>query len=379
MKILFVQNVVGIAGSENYFLQILPELVKRGINVEFLCLYPFKNPKGYLKFEEKLQQEGIKFYAVPFKGIPTFNLLNSIKQIITAGHYSLIHTHLIHADFFIALSKFIYRTNWIIVSTKHGYEEQFLNRHGFDHNKVKPNLYYLLAYFSEKFIRRSFAVSKGVYNLYRYSGISKPEKLEVIYHGLDFESAVETSELSVLAEKQKIIITGRLVEFKGHRFAFEAIKILKEKYPNIILILIGTGEQEENLRQLAIKLNISAFVNFLGYKSNPRAYMKEADIILIPSVSEAFGLVTLEAFSVEKPVVAFDVPALNELIVDYENGLLVKPFDTKELAEKIEILLTNPGLRKQLVENAKNKLKNEFSLKRMVDETVQFYTKAIVN
>jgi glycosyltransferase involved in cell wall biosynthesis len=97
------------------------------------------------------------------------------------------------------------------------------------------------------------------------------------------------------------------------------------------------------------------------------------DIILVPSSGEAFGIVFLEAFAAGVSVVAFDIPAGNEIIKDGFSGLLATPGSVHSLAEKINELYKNKGLYMQIREQAFAGLKERFSLSRMVAGYQDFY------
>ncbi len=106
--------------------------------------------------------------------------------------------------------------------------------------------------------------------------------------------------------------------------------------------------------------------------------MKYSDVVLVTSRAEGFGVVFLEAFNAKTPVVAFDVPAANELIVNQESGALAKPYDVHDLAKQIITLLQNEQTGKMYAARSYTRLKNDFALKNMVDETIQWY-KTVMN
>jgi glycosyltransferase involved in cell wall biosynthesis len=375
MKILFAQNIVGIAGSENYFLQLFPELLKKGYTIGFLCFYPHCESSGYLSFKEKLENMGVDVFTLEFSTFPRVVFFKRIKEIIKENDYDIIHTHLIHADLFLAITKLLFNRKLKIVSTKHGYEEAFMMEHGLDHTKINKNFYYFSAYFAEKLINRSYAISKSLRSLYIKSRICNSTKLDLIYTGFDYPT-ISLSETKRYSNCQ-LVIAARLTKLKGHIFAFNALKILKLKFPDIVLLVIGTGKLQDELKRKAEELGIEKNVIFLGFQKNPREWMAVSDVVIFPSIAEGFGLVAIEAFSVKKPVVAFDVPAINEIVIHNETGLLAKPLDSQNLAENIESLLTDPNLRKLLTDKAFQSLTCFFNQRRMMEELEGFYKRVI--
>lgn len=373
MKILVSQKINGIAGSENYLLNLLPGLRESGIAADFLILYNKENEQNTLKFEEKLKQYGIKVFKQVLNKIPTFKQLRRINELIKENNYDLVHSNLLFADFTLAACKFFFNRKLKLVSGKHGYEERYNSLYGFDSSKKKINTYWIIARIAELGMNKSYAISKGLFNLYSGLGICKKENLQIIPYGFDFDASYKIRENLRFGENQ-LIIVGRLTGFKGHRFAFEALKILKEKYKQLVtLVVVGWGELELELKEMVKLLGIEKQVVFEGFKPNPRDYMATSDIVLLPSVSEGFGIVLLEAMSVKKPIIAFDVPSPNEILINKRTGLLVEPYNVGKLAKTINGLLSKPEQREEIAQNAYEELMTKYTLDKMINATIHFY------
>ena len=370
MKLLFVHKIVGVAGSENYLLQLLPALKKRGVTVEFLSIFPFRNKNASIKYNQLLAQKDIKTHALSYPGYPSISFILKAKKLIKDGGYDMVHSHLIHADLFIAILKYFFMRKLTLVSTKHGYEEDYYKNALDPAFKVK-NKYWYLAKFAEKQITRSFAVSKGLQKLYAGLDICQGDEIDMIHHGFDYEET--TANATYRKSPHQLAVIGRLTELKGHRFALKAVSLLKKKFPDIKLLIAGTGDMESGLKRMAMELDIMEQVEFLGYNPDGKAIMADSDVVLVPSVAEGFGLVILEAFSVHTPVVSFNVPAVNEIVEDKISGRLIAPFNVDDFVSAIEDLLLNKSLQEKYSENAYSKLNSYFSENRMVSETMHFY------
>ena len=372
MKVLHVQNITGIAGSEMYLLNALPALKKQGIEVHFLCLHPSKNKTGFFEFKAKLEAEGIPCYSIGFKSFPFVFTMRKLHQLLGGGDFDLVHSHLIHADYILSYYKRFFNSKLELVSTKHGYQEWYNNKYGFDPEFKKNNLYLRVAKFAEKQMNASIAISKGLFKLYTGLQICKEEKLRHIPYGFDFES-IEKEDSNFRKSKQQLVLVGRLTAFKGHRYAIEAMDLLREKLPELKLLFIGTGDEESNLKAQVKKLKLEAEVLFMGWSKEARSYMKNSDLVLVPSISEGFGVVVLEAFSVAKPIVAFDVPSLNEHIRDGQNGRIIPAYDVSAFAAAIESLIIKPEESKLLGKEGERLLQDKYSLGRMTKQTLEFY------
>jgi len=376
LKILFVQKEGGIFGAENYQLNVIPGLLSRGIDIDFLRLYTDYQGGINGEFIGRLKKLGVKTHQINIGRFPSYKILRSIKRVVIKGEYDLIHTHLIHADFHLALTKSFFRMKVKLVSTKHGYDNKFTAEHGFNASKQTNTPYFLISRWSEKRMNSSFTISNGLLNFFKQTGLTKGDKMSLIHYGFDMPANYlsKGNKEFRLAPKQ-IIIAGRLVGFKGHRYLIEAMNYIMKNHRDAKLIVVGSGELEKELKLYVAKLKLEDSVQFLGYQKNVGQLMANSDVVVIPSVSEGFGVVFLEAFSAKSPVVAWDVPSANELIIHEDTGYLVNPYDVEALAAQISVILDSEN--KEITERANQGLLTYFNLERMVNQTIDFYKKAI--
>ena len=382
MKILFIQKVKALAGSEKYFLELIPALEKKGITIEFACIYNHFDKDKAGVFIDEYQKKGLKLHCLEVKSDRSIlKALRFIHKIIKRNDFDLIHTHLIHADLWAALLKRMGNITCPIVSTKHGYDENYIANHGFDGFKVPKNLYYRLCRFSEKKIAASFAVSDGLRQLFINSGISKPGQIKTIYHGFDLPQLTQEPDAKFRLAPLQIIILGRIIPFKGHAMAIKALGNIKADIGDFNLVIVGHGDDDliHQLKRDTKSMGMEDRVVFTGFQSNINDYLHNSDIILVPSIAEGFGLVFLEAMNAKLPAIGFDVPATNEIVVHQETGLLVRPYDIEQFGKAINTLAKDEHLRKAMGEAANNRLVSYFCLDRMVNETVNFYKEALAD
>jgi glycosyltransferase involved in cell wall biosynthesis len=373
MRVLHVQRVRGIAGSENYLFQILPGLKTAGIDVSFLMLSKRDEEQTNRTFVERLRGLGIPLEQVHFGGKDNLTLLPRIRQAVAASDCDLVHSHLVHSDVFMAMAK-LTMPRMVLVSTKHGYEEAYIDEFGFDPSHCPKNAYFRANQFSEKIVNGSFAISRGLHRLFTEAGMSNPRRMSVIHYGFDFSTvAYDANQQRYRKGDPQLMIVGRLVRFKGHRHAIDCMPELVKRFPNIKLVIVGSGPIENELRRQIAERGVGANVVMEGYRPNAHDYMRASDLVLVPSVSEGFGAVFLEAFNNRRPVVAFDVPASNEIIQNDVSGVLVPPYDTAAMTEAITTLLRNPERREALATAANARLRSYFSRDRMASETIAFY------
>jgi glycosyltransferase involved in cell wall biosynthesis len=376
MKILFVQKVKALVGSEKYFLELIPELEKRGIQTEFICIYcAFDKEKTDL-FIKAYRELGLKIHLLEIKNErQILKSVRFIKDVLSKGQFDLIHSHLIHSDLWCALLKRIYKIKELVVSTKHGYDEAYIAKYGFSAEHLKKNRYFRIVKYAEKYIHRSFAVSDGLRKLFLDAGFCEEGNISTIHHGFDLpDNPAETNEDFRYSSKQ-IVILGRIIPFKGHMHLVKALPKVINEIPELQLLIIGHGDDEviDEIKNFSEENQITEHINFLGYRTNIYDYLVNSDLMIVPSIAEGFGLIFLEAMNAKLPLIGFDVPATNEIIVNEETGILIKPYDHALLADAIIKTLKDNSIRNTFSRNAYKRLKTYFSLDRMVSETIKFY------
>lgn len=184
------------------------------------------------------------------------------------------------------------------------------------------------------------------------------------------ERVVARTKLSVLSgapvEHRWIITIAELHQVKGLTVAIEAISTLPQE-PETNYIIIGEGEMKEELQKIIFDKKLSERVHLVGFVPYAGTCLRAADVFLLPSFSEALGYVLLEAGLASIPVIATSVGGIPEVIIDNETGLLVPPRDAHAIGEALSKDLSTYGTALTA------KVKNEFSLERMVRETREIY------
>jgi glycosyltransferase involved in cell wall biosynthesis len=172
-------------------------------------------------------------------------------------------------------------------------------------------------------------------------------KIYTIPNGIKFENSQKIKKYDF--ERPVLFCIGMLEYRKGFDLLVKSIPKIKEKFPNILLIIAGSGSEENNLKILTRELDLSDNVKFLGFVSEEEknSYFSSSDIFIIPSRYEPFGIVLLEAMSWEKPIVASNVGGISEIVVNGRNGLIFESENIDELAQKVVTLLIDKDLRVQ--------------------------------
>jgi glycosyltransferase involved in cell wall biosynthesis len=202
-------------------------------------------------------------------------------------------------------------------------------------------------------------------------------KFSVIYNGINIDAQhsaqAPSAQSADLSGHPVIGVIGRLSTEKGQEYLIRAAGILKARYPDIKLLIVGDGAQRSYLASLAEQLNISANVTFTGIVSDVYPLIRRMDIIILPSLYEAFGLVLLEAMAMKKPVIATRVNGVPEIVAEGSTGLLVPPADAGALADAVIKFVDNPDLGRAMGEKGYLRFNQLFSSQQMISQVENLY------
>ncbi|MEM2445722.1 MAG: glycosyltransferase [Candidatus Bathyarchaeia archaeon] len=210
-----------------------------------------------------------------------------------------------------------------------------------------------------KKVNHFIAVSKGVRRkIQMFLGIPA-DRFTVIPNGIDLnrirDMAVKPDPIPPKEVPVRLISIGRLHPQKGIEVLLQALAKVKHQNQDWECYILGDGLERARLMQLAHTLGLNQRLFFVGYKSNPYAWLKTADIFVSPSHWEPFGIVIVEAMALGLPVIATATDGAKDIISDGMDGLLVPVDDASALADAITKLMRNPSLRQRLGEKAKQK------------------------
>ena len=152
-------------------------------------------------------------------------------------------------------------------------------------------------------------------------------------------------------DEKLVLLIGRLVYEKGFQLALEAMPKLIETVPGTRFLVAGSGTHEEELKRQAEELGLMEHGTFLGWIGDDvlHSLYRIADVCVVPSIYEPFGLVALEAMASDCPCIVADTGGLREVVPHNEAGLRFRARDPEALGEMVERVLTDPVLRDRLV------------------------------
>ncbi|MEJ7610961.1 MAG: glycosyltransferase family 4 protein [Ferruginibacter sp.] len=361
-----------MSGAEKHLKHLLPALKAQEVDCELLIICPPAAESILDEFCREFSAAGVKASLLIVKRQFSLGTLRKLNSFLRKNNFSTVHSHLIRTDLMLSLVKQFFYKRLSIISTKHGYREKVQKHYLPGAFTVRRDLYYWVNRYALSRISRNISVSAAISGLFKNLELTE-KYFPVIYHGVDVAVPPERDYLTFDKNSTpQLLIVGRLEEYKGHRYAFEAMPLILEKFPGTELVLIGEGYYENELRALAGELKISDRVRFMGFQKDPDPFFNAADVVIVPSLFEPFGLVFIESMGLKKPIACFDVPAGNELLDD-DSAVLAPRADSKALAEKILFLLENPAERKRLAERAFATYIEKHTATVMAKNTAAFY------
>lgn len=211
--------------------------------------------------------------------------------------------------------------------------------------------------------------------------ICKEDKLQVIFNGVDIEayengvhSAVKRRELNIPEDAFVVGMVGRISPQKAPDVFIKMAKLVRDKISTAHFIIVGNGEQENEIRKYAEDNGFSDSLHITGWVDNPMSYVELFDVACLLSRWEGFGLALPEYMMAGKPIVASRVDAIPNIIRNGENGLLVEPDNYRDACQKVLEIYWNSKLRERLKENEMVSL-HRFDAKRVGVQHQQLFEK----
>lgn len=366
MHVMHITRLTNIAGSERHLMSLLPGLVGAGFDVSCVMLEDPDRPVD--GFATLMVENGVSVHRIPMRWHLDPTAWADLRDYIEEWQPQIVHTHLVHADFYgLLLGKSA--DTPLLISSRHN-DDAFRNRRIF---QIANR--WLMAR-ADAVLAISNAIGRFVVDV---EGI-EAKKVHVVHYGLDVPDHTNSREDARVALKIKsdgvvFGFVGRLIEQKGVDVLIEAFARASREKPGGMLSIIGDGPLMKDLKRLAVLRGVGPSVIFHGWMPDASTLMPAFDALMVPSRWEGFGLVTLEAMSHRVPVIASRVSALPEIVVDGVTGVLIPPDDPDLLAGAMITGLKDPALLESYGQAGYERLLNRFTVAAMVAETAGLYRK----
>ena len=206
-----------------------------------------------------------------------------------------------------------------------------------------------------------------------------PNAIDVTEYNASVDRGAVRARYGVGWGEKLVLCVGRLAPQKGMEYFVRAIPIMTQRYPEAKFIIVGEGWSRDYLEGVAQSTGHRWKILFTGFISDAEviALMTSADVLVIPSIYEPFGIVALEGMATGVPVVASRVGCLAEVIEHDRTGIFVHPRDPESIAWGVDRILSNPDHAKWLTQNAREILHKTYTWEAAAKKTVEVYKKAV--
>jgi glycosyltransferase involved in cell wall biosynthesis len=369
-KVLWLIKELNKGGAENLLAMELPHLDRDNFDYQVVCL--FNHTSNLLP---EFERQGIPVSCLNMKKPYDFRVIFKLFRLLREREIDVLHTHLPYAGIVGRLAASLAGVK-AIVSTEHGLTES--------HHPLTRLLNVLTLPLNHATIAVSQATARSIL---KYK-ITRPERIQVIYNGIDIGelNSIQTDTESIkksLGIDEHSLVVGTVANIrpeKGLRYLVEAARLVLEQKPEVTFVIVGRETSKESLvrlQGLAKSLKIRDRIIFTGFRHDALQIMTTFDVFVLPSMWEAFALVIMEAMGLGKPIVATNVGGVPEAIDDGVNGFLVPPRDPKRLALRILELLNDDELRNRMGQKGRKKVLRMFGIEHMVQNVEQVYTTAL--
>ncbi|MFV0388977.1 MAG: glycosyltransferase family 4 protein [Pyrinomonadaceae bacterium] len=277
----------------------------------------------------------------------------------------------------------------LIAGKMSGIKARVMTRHYSNyHTRINKSLHVKIDQICNKFSRRIIGVSKHTSeHIIDAEGESR-EKVVTIYNGIDFDRVKNScgdfrerirSEFDA-NRKFLILTTGRLHPEKGYPYLFEAVAKLKKLTDKpFVWLIAGKGPLEAEFRQRVSELGCDDVIKFIGFRKDIPDLMSTADVFVLPSVAEAFGVVFAEAIYLGVPIVATKIGGIPEIVTDEVDGILIPPADSDAIAKTVVDLINNPEKLESLKYKGREKVIGKFEFEDMTRQYEAVYDDLVKN
>ena len=359
MRILHIISQLGGGGAERLVAQIAPLMNSNDSECAVLVLSD--RDAVYI---DTLIDSGVSVFVAPYQSINDVRLLRYIRKIIRQHGYDVVHAHLTQAIYWTSLAANLLGERCFVATL-----------HGFPQSAYKSRWW---GYINKRIFKRYdaiIAVSEAMQSEY-VKHLAPPSKqigkYLTIDNGVPIEelrdaAPISRAELGVPDDVILLCMVGRFTEQKNHKNMISALSGL---HSGIQLVLVGDGVLRKSIEKQVAEEGLGGRVRFMGFRMDVVRIMKSSDICVLPSISEQFGLVAVEAMACGKALACSDVPGLREVVGD--SGLLFDPNDPGDIAEKINELINDETVRSRLVARGLRRAE-EFGVEKMVERHMELY------
>ncbi|KNY29643.1 glycosyltransferase [Pseudobacteroides cellulosolvens] len=358
LNILHVLPTDKFSGAEKVAEQICLNVDRNKFNVVMIC------NGGTLI--EKYKAEGINTVHINVNKINIKNLIE-FKKVCILNRIDIVHAHGFRASMFALVVKKLFLRKLKIISHIHECSEWLMRKtwvRGVD-----------------RVIRNSYSINlmcgqKVLEHYTKYGSYIDKSNIRVLSNAIEIidPEKIDMSEAKIRQGNEFIFgFIGCLAYRKGLISFLQKLSERKEILDGAKIVIVGDGDQREELEKIVGESMLAEKILFLGHQDDIYKYLIHFDLFILPSIVEGLPMVILEAMSIGKPALVFDVGSLSEVVKDRETGYLVKPQDYAAFFEIMNKVKSDKNELNRLGLAAKQHIENEFCINKYIKSVEDIY------
>ena len=355
IKVLQVINTLNTAGAERLVCTIAEGMNRPEIQTDVLVLNGVET--GFMR---TLEAAGVRVIRL---GSNEYNpwLIYKLRPYLET--YDIVHVHLFPAQYWVALTKYLFKSKAHLVTT--------------EHSTFNFRCKYKLTTWSDRKIYRLYeaitCISPATLNFIRHRAPSSVRTV-LIENGIDvalFSQAKSDRAVVLPNVPVNAFVLMQVARFKEEKNQIDLVKVLAQLPTDIHAVFVGDGPMRKHCESLAKDLNVEERAHFLGKREDIPSLLAAADIVVMPSLWEGFGLSAVEGMAAHKPVLASNVAGLAQVVED--ESLLFPVNDIETMANRIIKLYKDEDLRKRLGEECYQRAQ-KYDVRFMLDNLWKLYS-----
>ncbi|MDZ4992172.1 glycosyltransferase [Clostridium perfringens] len=364
-------------------LHILP--MNKLSGAEKIALLMCKNMKEYTPIvvcggktlREIFEKEGIKSHDINFSHKNLFKILSSLKNIIEKNNIKIIHAHDNKASLNAYLVKKLYKMDIKIISHIHNCYP-FLK--GNNLNKI------LDSYLRPRY-DYNITCGKIVYDFYKENtNYFREDRTKILSNAMDIEEIINfdiekssevINEFNIPSDKKILGFIGRLDNQKGIIPFIKEFSLNRENFMDCIVLLVGSGSQEQEIKNLIKELDLEEFFIVTGFQKETYKFYPIIDVFFLPSLYEGLPMVLLEAMAFKKAIVSMNVGSIGE-IINGKTGVLIKEKDYSSFIEALDNIKNNKNKAMEYGEEASRFVSKNYNIEFYVEKISHYYNRLVL-
>jgi glycosyltransferase involved in cell wall biosynthesis len=384
-KVLHIITLFSVGGATENTIYTVDGLIKKGYDVDIITGPNISSEGSMYSICKSLNISVFTFNNLK-RDISPFSDIMVIFQLylfIKKNNYDIVHTHSSKAGVVGRIAAWLAKTTIII---HHNHAKPY---HRFQNWFIRT-LYKSIEKFASLFCDKIVSVTHTIVDEMVKDKIALREKFTVIRSGFDIENFKNFNSSNNYNLKNKFGLTdddivigkiARLSVIKGHIYLLQAFEKVCRQIPNIKLLIVGDGENKNELLSFIDKRGLNDKIIFTGLVPTNEipSVISLMDIVVHTALLEGLPRVFTQSMLMGKPVISFYLDGAHEVIEDGKNGYLVEPLNIEMLTEKIIDLVSNIPKAKNFGNYAKNNIKDDFSITAMVEKNHSLYQELLKN